>query len=326
MMRRVLLTMACMAVLTGALAGATPALAQGLNARPIQFLIPYPPGGGGDTLGRLVAQKLADVAGTSVVVENKPGAGGMIGTEAAARAPGDGYTLMLGTPSPLTVVPSMLKKMPYDVARDLAPVTLITILPGVVLVNNAVPANSLPELIALARAKPGKLNYGSSGNGGSGHLSGLMLANMANLQMVHVPYKGTGPALTALMGGEIEVFMSDMTAALPQIRANRVRALAVTSKERSSALPNVPAVGETVTGFAAGPFYGILAPGTTPREIVQRRRNEIVQVLNLPDVKARIQRDGGEVIGSTPDEFSSLIKAETARWAQVLKDANFKIE
>jgi len=321
MMRKLLMIVAGLCVV---LAG--PAAGQALNAKPIQFIIPYPPGGGGDTLGRLVALKLADVAGTPVVVENKAGAGGMIGTELAARATGDGYTLMLGTPSSLTVAPSMVKKMPYDVARDLAPVSLITILPGVLLVNTSLPVNSVAELIALAKARAGKLNYGSSGNGGLGHLSGLMLASMANLEMTHVPYKGTGPAMTALLGGEIEIFVSDMSAALAQARAGKVRVLAVTTRERSSAMPNVPSMADTVPGFTAGPFYGILAPGSTPREIVARRRSEIVQVLNLPDVKSRIQRDGGDVIASTPDEFAAFIKADTARWAQVLKDANFKIE
>jgi tripartite-type tricarboxylate transporter receptor subunit TctC len=304
----------------------TAAGAQSLQARPIRFIVPYPPGGGGDTISRLVAQKLAETAGVAVIVENRPGAGGLIGTDLAAKAAGDGYTLVMGTPSPLTVAPTLNKKMPYDPARDLAPVTLITMLPAVVLVNPTLPVKNIAELIVFARAKPGQVNYGSSGNGGTGHLAGLMLQNMANLDMVHVPYKGTGPAVTALLGGEINVMISDMTAGLPLVKAGRLRALAVTSAKRSAALPDVPSVAETIPGYAAGPFYGILAPGSTPRDIVAKRREELVRALNSPEIKSRIEHDGGEIMASTPDEFSALMKAETARWAVVLKEAKFQVE
>lgn len=312
----------------GALLVAASAVAAGqsFQGKGIRFIVPYPPGGGGDTLGRAVAQKLSESIGVPVVVDNRGGAGGIIGTDLAAKAPPDGLTLVLGTPSPITVAPYLNKKMPYDPIRDLAPVTLITIVPAVVTVHPSLPVRSVRQLIDLARARPGELTYSSSGNGGTGHLSGLMLETMGKVRMLHVPYKGTGPGLTAVLSGEVSFSVGTMLATLPLVKTGRLRALAVTSERRSPIIPDVPAVSETIPGYSAGPFYGVLAPGGTPPDIVGRRRNEIAKVLNDPDMKSKLTAEGGEVIGSTPAEFAALIKAESARWGEVLRQAKIHPE
>ena len=310
----------------GALMLAASALAAGqsFQGKGIRFIIPYPPGGGGDTLGRTVAQKLSESIGVPVIVDNRGGAGGIIGTDLAAKSPPDGLTLVLGTPSPITVAPYLNKKMPYDPIRDLAPVTLITVVPAVVTVHPSLPVRSVRQLIDLARARPGELTYSSSGNGGTGHLSGLLLETMGNVRMLHVPYKGTGPGLTAVLSGEVSFSVGTMLATLPLVKAGRLRALAVTSEKRSPVLPELPTVAETIPGYSAGPFYGVLAPGGTPPDIVNRRRNEIATVLQEPDLKNRLVSEGGEVVCSTPAEFAALIKAESARWGRVIKEAKLQ--
>lgn len=308
------------------IAASSLAAGQSFPGKGIRFIVPYPPGGGGDTLARSIAQKLSDVVGVPVVVDNRAGAGGIIGTDLAAKSPPDGSTLVLGTPAPITVAPYLHKKMPYDPIRDLAPVTLITVVPAVVTVHPSLPVRSVKQLIDLARAKPGELTYSSSGSGGTGHLSGLMLETMGKVNMLHVPYKGTGPALTAVMSGEVSLSVGTIIATLPLVKASRLRALAVTSKKRSPVLPDIPAVAETIPGYSAGPFYGVLAPGGTPPEIIAKRRNEIAKALHDPDLRSRLAAEGGEVIASTPAEFSALIKTESARWGEVLKQAKIQPE
>jgi tripartite-type tricarboxylate transporter receptor subunit TctC len=308
------------------LAASAFAAGQSFQGKGIRFIIPYPPGGGGDTLGRTVAQKLSESIGIPVIVDNRGGAGGIIGTDLAAKAPPDGMTLVLGTPSPITVAPYLNKKMPYDPVRDLAPVTLITVVPAVVTVHPSLPVRSVRQLIELARARPGELTYSSSGNGGTGHLSGLMLETMGKVRMLHVPYKGTGPGLTAVLSGEVSFSVGTMLATLPLVKAGRLRAIAVTSEKRSPVIPEVPAVAETLPGYSAGPFYGVLAPGGTPPDMVNRRRNEIVKILGDPELRNRLVAEGGEVVGSTPAEFAALIKAESARWGEVIKQAKLQPE
>ncbi len=308
------------------LAASSLAAGQSFQGKGIRFIVPYPPGGGGDTLARTIAQKLSDSIGVPVIVDNRSGAGGIIGTDLAAKSPPDGLTLVLGTPSPITVAPYLHKNMPYDPIRDLAPVTLITVVPAVVTVHPSLPVRSVKQLIDLARARPGELTYSSSGSGGTGHLSGLMLQTMANVNMLHVPYRGTGPALTALMSGEVSISVGTLIATLPLLKAGRLRGLAVTSEKRSAVLPNIPTVAETIPGYSAGPFYGVLAPGGTPAEIVAKRRNEIAKILQEPDLKNRLAAEGAEVVASTPAEFATLIKAESARWGHVLKQARIQPE
>lgn len=308
------------------LAASSLATGQSSQGKGIRFIVPYPPGGGGDTVARMIAQKLSDSIGVPVIVDNRGGASGTIGTDLAAKSPPDGLTLVLGTTSAITVAPYLRKQMPYDPIRDLAPVTLITAVPAVVMVHPSLPVRSVKQLIDLARARPGELTYSSSGIGGTGHLSGLMLQTMAKVNMLHVPYKGTGPALIAVMSGEVSLSVGTIIATLPLVKAGRLRALAVTSEKRSPVLPDMPTVAETLPGYSAGPFYGVLAPGGTPAEIIAKRRDEIAKILQEPDLKNRLAAAGGEVVGSTPAEFAALIKAESARWGQVLKQAKIQPE
>jgi len=295
-------------------------------AKSIRFISPYAPGGGTDILARTLGQKLSENLGVSVVVENRPGAGGLIGTDIVAKSPADGYTLMLGTPSPITVAPFLYKKMPYDPLRDLTPITLIAVVPAVISVLPSLPAKTVKEMLALARATPGAMTYSSSGNGGTAHLAGLMLQIMAGLDLTHVPYRGTGPALTAVMSGEVTFTAANIISSLPMVKSGRLRALAVTSEKRSPVLPQVPAVAETLPGYSAGPFYGVLGPGGMSAELAARIRNELVKIIHAPDMKSRLSAEGSEPIGSTPEGFAALIKAETARWGKVIKAAKIQPE
>jgi tripartite-type tricarboxylate transporter receptor subunit TctC len=299
---------------------------QAWPAKSIRFVSPYAPGGGTDIFARTLGQKLSENLGVNVVVENRPGAGGLIGTDLVAKAPPDGNTLMLGTPSPITVAPFLYKKMPYDPIRDLTPITIITVVPAVMSVLPSLPAKSIRELIALARAKPGGMVYSSSGNGGTAHLAALMLQTMSGIDITHVPYRGTGPALTAVMSGEVAFTASNIISTLPMVKSGRLRALAVTGEKRSPVLPEVPAVAETLPGYSAGPFYGVLGPGGMSAELTTRIRNELVKIIQSADMKNRMSSEGGEPVGSTPEAFAGLIKAETARWGKVIKAAKIQPE
>lgn len=309
----------------GACAGSR-ANAQTWPAKSLRFISPYAPGGGTDILARVLAQKLGENLSVNVVVENRSGGGGLIGTDLVAKAPPDGNTLMLGTPSPITVAPFLYKKMPYNPLRDLTPVTIITVVPAVVAVLPTLPAKTVKELLALARAKPGAMTFSSSGNGGTAHLSGLMLQTMAGLEVTHVPYRGTGPALTAVMSGEVTFTAGNIISALPMVKSGRLRALAVTGEKRSPVLPGVPAVAETLPGYAAGPFYGVLGPGGMSAELTARIRDALVTIIHSPEMKTRLAAEGGEAYGSTPEEFAALIRAETARWGKVIKAAKIQPE
>jgi tripartite-type tricarboxylate transporter receptor subunit TctC len=310
-----------LALLSFSLLTAGPLHAQPFPTRPIHLVVPFAPGGGVDISARIIGQKLAERLGVGVVVDNRPGAGGVIGSDIVAKSPPDGYTLMLGTPSPLVIAPWLLKKMPYDPQRDLTPITIVSIVPAVLAVLPTLPAHTVKELVALAKSHPGQITYASSGNGGTAHLAGLLLQDMAGVNMVHVPFRGTGPALTAVMSGETTFTAADIIAALPMVKGGRLRALAVTGPRRSPVLPAVPAVAETLPGYAAGPFYGVLGPGHMPPELTSRIRGEIVKILQAPDMKARLSAEGGEPVGSTPEEYMALIKAETTRWGRVIRKA-----
>jgi tripartite-type tricarboxylate transporter receptor subunit TctC len=302
-----------------ALAGLFTAPVQAQDAKPIRFIVPFPPGGGGDILSRLIARKLSEVAGLSVVVDNRAGAGGIIGTDFAAKAAPDGLTLVMGTPSPITIAPYLQKQMPYDPIKDLAPVSLIAVIPAVVLVNSSSSIRTIKDLLDEAQAKPGTLTYSSSGSCGTGCLAGLMLEKMGKAPMLHVPYKGSNPAALAVMSGEVNIYVSELITALPLIQAGRVRAIAVTSERRSSTLPDLPTVAETLPGYSAGPFFGILAPGSTPQPLVNLRHQQMSKVLRDPEVVKALQSMGGDVLNGTPLEFATLIKTETIRWGRVLE-------
>lgn len=315
------------AALALVLFGSSTALAQTYPNRSIRFVSPFAPGGGTDIFARALSQKLAVSMGVPVVVENRPGSGGTIGTNAVVRAPADGYTILLGSPSPLTVAPSLYPKLPYDPQRDLTPITLAATVPNILVVHPSVPVNNVRELITYAKANPGKLNYASSGNGGSGHLGGAMFAVMAGITMQHIPYKGSIGATTALLGGEVQLSMADMLNTLPQVKAGKLRALAVTTAVRSPAIPELPTIAESgVPGYNAGTWYGVLVAAKTPQDIVTRITSEVVAALNAPDVRATFAREGGQLVASTPEAFAEHIRSETARWAVVIKQANVKVD
>jgi tripartite-type tricarboxylate transporter receptor subunit TctC len=307
--------------------GSMPLAAQDYPLRPVRLIVPFPPGGGNDIVARAVAQELGKSLGQQFVVDNRAGAGGAIGAELAARSPADGYTLFLGGVGSHVVNPSLHAKLPYDPIRDFAPVTLIASAPSVLVVNPALQATSLSELTALARAHPGKLNYASNGNGSSAQLAAVLYESMAGVRMVHVPYKGVAQALVELMSGEVQVMFGTLVAILPHIKAGRLRALAVTGRNRSALLPEVPTLAEAgLPGYEAGSWYGILAPSGTPAAIVTRLNAEINAAIRQPEVRERLAAEGAEVVGGAPEEFAFHIRGELERMKKLVRTAGLRIE
>ena len=305
---------------------ALPLVAQTYTSKPIRFIVPFPPGGGNDIVGRIVAQKLAEGFGLSVVVDNRGGAGGTVGTEMAAKAPADGHTMLVNNIS-LAVNATLFPKLPYDTLKDLAPVTLVGRQPNIVVVNPSVPARSVRELLALAQAKPGQINYGSGGVGTASHLATELLKLMAKVDMVHVPYKGLGPALTDLMGGQIQLIISTLASALPQVRAGKLRALAVTTAKRSAFFPEIPSMDEAgVRGYEFSTWYGLLVPARTPRSIVDRLNQEMARVLGSGAVNDQFASQGLEAAHTSPQEFGVYLKSEVEKWAKVVKASGAKPE
>jgi tripartite-type tricarboxylate transporter receptor subunit TctC len=295
-------------------------------AKPVRFIVPSASGGGTDIIARALAQKLSEAFGRQFVVDNRPGAGQMIGLEAAAKAAADGHTLVMAA-STLAINPVMYRKLPYDALRDFAPITQAATLPNVLVVHPSVPAKTVAELIALAKRRPGELSYASAGVGTSPQMAIELLKSMAGIDMVHVPYKGTTPGVTDLLGGQVALMAPNLLTALPHIKAGKLRALGVTSARRSDALPEVPALAEAgLPGYEASQWYGVLAPAGTPPQIVSRLHAEIVRALREPDVKDRLAADGAEAVGSSPEEFAAFIRAELAKWAQVASAAGIRPE
>jgi tripartite-type tricarboxylate transporter receptor subunit TctC len=304
----------------------TAALAQ-FPAKPIHLIVPFPPGGGNDTVARAIAQQIGPELGQPVVVDNRPGAGGSVGAELAAKAPPDGYTLFLAGVGSHVVNPNLHAKLLYDPVKDFAPITLIASAPSVLVVNPSVPAQTIAEFTAYARANPGKLNYASNGNGSAAQLAAAMYESMAGVKMVHVPYKGIAPALTDLLGGEVQLMFGTVVALVPHIQAGRLRALAVTGKKRSALLPNVPTLRESgLPEYEAGSWYGIMAPAGTPRPVIDQLHAEVVKALKQPEVAKRLAAEGAEVIGSTPEEFGAHLRSELARVGSVVRAAGIQIE
>ena len=295
--------------------------------KPIRMIVPFPPGGGTDLMARAIAVRYTESWGQPVIVDNRAGGGGNIGTEVAARAPADGYTLLFNTNATIVINPH-LGKIPFDPLRDFAPVTQAAVLPYTLLLHPAVPAKSVAELVALIRAKPGEFNYGSSGNGGGAHLAGESLRTMAKLDMTHIPYKGASPALVALLGGEVKFMFISILAATPLIESGKVRVIGVSSPKRSPSLPQVPAVAETpgLAGFESDLWYGLLAPAKTPPATVDKLYRETRRILFLPEVRNRFEPAGTNIVGNTPAEFTKIIKDDFTRWAGVIKTANVKVE
>jgi len=301
--------------------------AQDYPRKPVRLIVPFAPGGGNDVVARAIAQNLGASLGQPVIVDNRAGAGGVVGAELAAKSSPDGYTLFLGGVGSHAVNPSLHAKLPYDPVRDFAPITLIASAPSVLVVHPSVPAHTIAQFTALAKANPGKLNYASNGNGSSAQLAAVLYESMAGVAMVHVPYKGLAPALVDLLSGEVQAMFSSVVAIVPHIRAGRLRALAVTGQRRSPLMPEVPTLDESgLPGYQAGSWYGMLAPAGTPRPIIVRLHDEIVRALAQPEVRERLAAEGAEVAGSTPEEFAAHIRSELARTGKLLRDAGIRLE
>ena len=295
--------------------------------RPIRFIMPYPVGGTIDMSGRLVAQQVSETLGQQVVVDNRTGAGGTLGTELAAKAPPDGYTIVMGGTGTLAVSPGLGRPLGYSPLTDFAPISLLATTPYVLVAHPSVPAKSVRELIALAKAQPGKLNYASGGSGSAPHLIGEMFRSRAGINAVHVPYKGSSPAKIDLVAGRVQLFFTGIPPVASEIRSGTLRALGVTSAKRTNALPDVATIAESgVPGFDVSPWFGILAPAKTPAAIITRLHEDIVKALREPRLRERLARDGVDVVGSTPREFANFIRAEMGKWAQAVKDSGAKVE
>jgi tripartite-type tricarboxylate transporter receptor subunit TctC len=304
----------------------SPAQAQQYPTKPVRLVVPAAPGGGTDITARIIAPKLSEQLGQQVVVENRAGAGTMIGSEAVARAAPDGYTLLMGI-STLAINPAMYKKVPYDALKDFAPISQVVSLPNVLVTHPSLPVKTVKELVAFARARPGQLNYASAGVGTNPHLSMELFLAMTGLKMTHVPYKGAGPGLVDTVAGHVSVMTPSIISGLPHVRGGRLRALGVTSAKRAGGVPDIPTIAEAgVPGYDAVQWFGVLAPTTTPRAIVVRLHGEIVRVLQAADVKGRLSGDGADPVGNSPEEFAAFLSAETAKWAKVVKDAGIQPE
>ena len=298
--------------------------AQSYPARTVRLIVPFAAGGSTDIIGRTVGQKLNELWGQPVVVDNRPGGSTVIGTDIVAKAPPDGYTLLV-TPAPFTIVPSLATKLPYDPTKDFEPITLINTTPLVMVVNPGVPAKSVKELIALAKSKPGALNFGSSGSGGSNHLAGELFNAMAGVRMVHIPYKGNAPALTDLLGGHVDLVYNGLTSALPFIKSGKLRALGVTSLNRAGALPDLPTLDESgLKGFQAVAWNGLTAPGRTPKDVIARINADVVRIVKAPELIERLKAEGSDPVGNTPGEYAAFLHDEIGKWRKVIKFANVK--
>ena len=306
---------------------APPATAQGYPAKPVKLVVPFPPGGSLDFAGRLIAQKLTEAWSQSVVVENKPGAGGNIGADLVAKAPADGYTILLGALSTHAVNPNLYARMPYDAVRDFAPITLIAVTPNVLVVNANSPVRNVVEFIAYTKANPGKLSFGSGSNGSAGHLAGELYKVETGTDAVHIPYKGGAPATQALLAGDTQFMFDNLANAMAQVKAGKLRALAVTTARRSSLAPDLPTMAEAgLPGFDISTWYGLFAPAGTPSAIVAKWNADVTKILNAPDVRARFVADGAEPAPDTPEQFSQFIAAELAKYARIVKASGAKVD
>jgi tripartite-type tricarboxylate transporter receptor subunit TctC len=307
------------------LAGA--AAAQGYPAKPIHFIVPFPPGGGTDIIARTVAARLSEANKWVIVIENKPGAGGNLGLDQAAKSPADGYTMVIGQTSNLAINPTLYSKLPYDPVKDFNPVALLASSPIVLVAPEKTPYKSLGEAMGAAKAKPGTVTYGSPGNGTVAHLTAELLQRTADVKLTHVPYKGASQALTDLMGGQIDLYLSSVPSALGQIKGGKLRPLAVTGAKRSAQLPQVPTIAESgYKGFDVTTWYGLLYPAGTPEPIVKRMNEEVNRVLNAGDVREKLATEGGDALGGTPEQFAALLKADLARWGQIVKQSGAKVD
>ena len=315
------------ALLFAVLSVAAPVSGQQYPVRPVRMLIGFPPGGGTDIVGRIVAQKLSENLGQPVVPENRGGATGMVAAELAARAAPDGYTIMMAHISAMSILPWLYPKMAYDTAKDFAPITLAAIGPNLLVVHPSLPVKNTKELIALAKARPGQLHYASPGSGSVQHLSGELFKLQAKVDMLHVPYKGSGQSIVDLIAGHVQLNFDAVPVVIGHARQGRLRALAVTSEKRSALLPDIPTVSEAgVPGFDMGTWWGLVAPAAVNKDVVAKLYAESIKVLKLPDVRDRLANVGAEPGGNTPEQFGAFIRSESVKYARIVKDANIKIE
>jgi len=290
------------------------------SKQPIKFIVVYPPGGASDVTARLIATKLSESIGQSVNVENKPGANGIIATEFVAKSPPDGYTLLMANLGPNAINPVIYKKLPYDAIKDFSAITLTTIVPQFIVVSPSLPIYSVNDLIAYAKANPGKVTFASAGNGASNHLSGELFNAMAGIKMQHIPYKGDAPGLVDVMAGQVNVALPTAIAAAPHVRSGKLRALAVTSTKRLPSFPDVPTVSETLPGFEAVSWGGVMVPAGTTQPIINRLNTEILNILKMPDIAEKLNGLGAEIVGSSPQQFDAYVKSEIAKWGKVARD------
>jgi len=313
------------AALAAAAAGAAFAQA-GYPGKPVRMVVPSSAGGGTDIVARIIAPELSKRLGQQVVIDNRPGAGTMIGIEVAAKSPADGYTLLMGL-STLAINSALYKKVPYDPQRDFAPITQAVSSASIIVVHPSVPVKTVKELIAFARARQGQLNYASAGTGTYPHMTMELFLSMAKLKMVHIPYKGTAPAMIDMLAGQVATMAATILTGMPQIRAGRLRPLGITSAARSPIVPDIPTVAEAgLPGFESVQWYGVLAPARTPEEIITRLHGEVTRVLQQPEIKARLAGDGADTVGSSPEEFARYIQSELTKWAKVARDAGIQPE
>jgi tripartite-type tricarboxylate transporter receptor subunit TctC len=313
------------ALLAGGLLNATPVAAQTYPTRPIRVIVPFAPGGGLDISTRLIGQKLTETWGQNIVVDSRPGAATIVGTEIAAKAAPDGYTLLMITTT-FAINPGLYAKLPYDPVKDFAPVTQLNTQPNVIVVAPSLPVGSVKELIARGKAKPGELTFASPGAGSAPHLAAEMFQRAAGVSMIHVPYKGIPAAVTDVIGGRVAMLFTTTISAAPHVNSGKLRAVAITSAKRQASMPDVPTVGETLPGYRAEAFQGMVAPAGVPPAIVAKVAAEVARIVRLPDVAQRFQLDGAEAVGSTPKEFAAFLKAEMQQWGKVIRDAGIKPE
>lgn len=319
--------LSCIFVCASGLATALPSFAQGFPAKPIRWILPYPPGGGSDTIARPVARKLSENVGQQVIVDNRGGAGGNIGMETAARAAPDGYTIVMGLTAQLAVNPALYQKIPYDPIRDFEPITLLANGAYLLVAHPSLPVKSLKDVIAIAKKRPGELFYASSGNGSGAHLASELLNTMAGIRIVHVPYKGGGPALVDTISGQTQLLFATPIASAGHLQAGRLRAIAVSTTKRVNSMPDVPTIAESgVPGFDAGVWYGMLAPKGTPRDIITRLNEEFRKVLGDPDIRNFLTKSAVDPDGGTPEELGKYMRSELAKWAKVVKAANIRLD
>ena len=323
--QKLVLVVFSFAVLTQTIHAQTPAAKDAYPNKPIKFIVTYPPGGGNDIIARLLAQKMTESMGQPVQVDNRAGAGGTIGTAAAAKSPPDGYTIVLVSP-PFVMAPSLYAKLPYDTAKDLIPVTVVGATPNVLVVHPSVPVKSVAELIAYARAKPTALSAATLGSATTQHLAAAMFNSMAKTDVLLVPYKGSAPGMNDLLAGQVQMMFNAMPSTLGNIKSGQLRALGVTSLTRSPLAPEVPTVAETLPGFEVSTWYGVLAPAGTPEAIIQRLNSEIIKAARLPEMRKKLEEQGVELLLSTPQAFGELLKSETIKWAEVIRVTGVKAD